>query len=227
MYYLKRWLPLLIILSGFFAFFQFNLYRYLSFENLRAHQYLLLTWTHSHFVTAIFLYMTGYVITILCAIPSSLICMLIAGYLFGAWCGFLCVYVGAIIGSTLFFLIIKTSLLEMIEEKMSERVRVFEKGFQKNAFNYILMLRLIPIFPFFLVNIASALFGVRLFAFCMATMLGIVPATIIYTSIGSNLGVFFSQDVPPSLNLIFQPHFLIPLLFLAVLAILPVLCKYK
>ncbi len=97
-----------------------------------------------------------------------------------------------------------------------------ETGFRENALSYMLVLRLVPIFPFWLVNLVPAFLGVRLRTYALATCLGIVPGTLVYASIGNGLGAIFDMGGEPDLRIIFQPAVLLPLLGLAALALLPV-----
>jgi uncharacterized membrane protein YdjX (TVP38/TMEM64 family) len=223
--FVMRCLPLVFIFCGLFCFFYFRLDTYINFQTLKEHRQFLAGWTQEHYLLAVCLYMIFYVATILCAIPSSIFFSLTAGFLFGTIFGFLYAMVSAIIGAAIFFLLIRSSLAEWLAEKLGKKLQHFEVGFQENAFNYILTMRLIPIFPFFIVNIASAILGVRLFSFLAATFLGIIPASMIYVSLGHGLGKIFDHHQTPNIEVIFQPHIFMPLIFMAVLALLPVFYK--
>jgi uncharacterized membrane protein YdjX (TVP38/TMEM64 family) len=103
-----------------------------------------------------------------------------------------------------------------------------EAGFRENAFNYLLVLRLIPLFPFWLVNLVPAFLGVPLRTYVVATLLGIIPGSLVYASVGNGLGVVFDQGDTPDLGIIFKPAILGPILGLAALALLPVVYRrYK
>lgn len=223
---INRGLPLVMVLGGIIAFFYFDFTRYLSLENLRDHQQLLTTWTRGHVALAVMVYIVSYVCTILFAMPTSGVFMLTAGLMFGFRLGFVCALISALLGAILFFLIIKYTLSDWVRNKMGERVKNFEKGFQQDAFHYILTLRLIPVFPFSIVNLASALFNVKLRSFSLATVLGLLPATFIYVSIGGNLSVIFSQQATLDVNMFFQPRIIVMFLAMALLAIMPVVYKY-
>ena len=99
-----------------------------------------------------------------------------------------------------------------------------EAGFRADAFNYLLFLRLVPVFPFWLVNLVPALAGVRLGTFLFATFIGIIPGTFVYASLGSGLGRIVEQ---PDLAIIFHPSVLGPIVGLAVLALIPVWYKRR
>ena len=98
-----------------------------------------------------------------------------------------------------------------------------EAGFRADAFNYLLVLRLVPIFPFWLVNLVPALVGVRLTTFALATFLGIIPGSFVYASIGNGLGSFVEE---PDAGILFGPSILLPVVGLAALALVPVVYKH-
>jgi len=97
-----------------------------------------------------------------------------------------------------------------------------EAGFRKNAFNYLMVLRLVPLFPFWLVNLAPALLDVRLSTYVVATFFGIIPGTFVYAHVGAGLGAVFESGREPDLGVIFQPAVLVPILGLAALSLAPI-----
>ena len=100
-----------------------------------------------------------------------------------------------------------------------------EDGFRKNALSYLLVLRLVPLFPFFLVNLVPAFLGVGIRTYVLGTFFGIIPGSFVYVSIGNGLGALLDAGENPDLGIIFQPRFLIPIVGLAVLAAIPVLYR--
>ena len=100
-----------------------------------------------------------------------------------------------------------------------------ERGFQQNALSYLLFLRLIPVFPFFIVNIVPAFLGVSWRTFMLGTLIGIVPGTFVYASIGSGLGALLQAGQKPDLGSVLRPEILLPMLALALLALAPVIYK--
>ncbi len=120
----------------------------------------------------------------------------------------------------------QTALGTRLKRRTDNWVTKMEKEFQANAFNYLLILRFIPIFPFWIVNIVPALLGVPLITFITATLIGIIPGSLVYVSLGSGLSTLFAKDQTPNLGIIFTPRILLPLLALAVLSFLPVLYKH-
>jgi uncharacterized membrane protein YdjX (TVP38/TMEM64 family) len=100
-----------------------------------------------------------------------------------------------------------------------------EAGFRENAMSYLLVLRLVPLFPFWLVNLVPAFLGVPLRTYVIGTFFGIMPGTFVYASVGSGLGAILEAGESPDLGIIFKAEILIPLLGLALLALIPVIYK--
>ncbi|MHB1947877.1 MAG: TVP38/TMEM64 family protein [Gammaproteobacteria bacterium] len=223
--WLKRWIPLVLLMGSFFLFFYFRLDKYISFESLKNNRQLLLRWTNEHYFLTASIYILIYVVGVAISIPGAVFFTLVGGFLFGILLGTLYVVMSATIGATILFMAVKMALADWVAKKSGKWVKQMEKGFQENAFNYLLTLRLIPIFPFWLVNIIPALLGVRLITFVSATFLGIIPGAFIYTSVGNSLGSLFDSNQTPNLNIIMQPNIFLPLLGLAVLSVLPVIYK--
>jgi uncharacterized membrane protein YdjX (TVP38/TMEM64 family) len=135
------------------------------------------------------------------------------------------VVIAATVGATIVFLIARTALGDSLRRKAGPGMRRMEAGFRESAFNYLLFLRLIPLFPFWLVNLVPALLGVPLTTYVAATLLGIIPGGLVYASVGNGLGALFDAGGRPDLGIIFEPEIILPILGLAVLAILPVAYK--
>ena len=218
----KRLLPLLVLLAAIVAVFALDLDRYLSFETLRQHRAALLEFVERHIVLAPLLFTVVYAAVVALSIPGGAILTIAGGFLFGIWVGTLCVLIGATAGATAVFLIARTALGDALRAKAGPRIRRMEQGFREDAFNYLLFLRLIPIFPFWLVNIVPAFLGVPLGTYVLATCIGIIPGSLVYASVGNGLSAVFEAGGTPDLGIIFDPEIILPILGLAILAILPV-----
>jgi uncharacterized membrane protein YdjX (TVP38/TMEM64 family) len=107
--------------------------------------------------------------------------------LFGLLVGAAASVIGATIGATLIFLVARTALGEPLLKRAGRRANELARGFRKNAFSYLLFLRLVPAFPFFLINLVPAFAGVRLLPFVAATALGVIPAALVYSLAGTGL----------------------------------------
>lgn len=222
---LRRLWPLLLLVVLFFLFYYFKINQYLSFASLRLHHEQLISWTNSHYLSAVILFMACYIICVAASFPGAVILTLTGGLLFGIFWGVIYVIISATLGSILIFLIVRFALSDWVAQKTSGWVRKMRQGFQHNAFTYLLILRLIPIFPFWAVNIVPALLDVKARTFILATFIGIIPGTIIYTSLGNTLNHLFEKGQTPNLKIIFSPEIFLPLLGLALLSMLPILYK--
>ena len=225
---LKKYGLLLIIAVGFFCFFYFNLHHYLSLEELKEKRAILESWTEHHYILISLAFIAIYITTVALTIPGATILTLTGGFLFGITMGTIFVVIAATLGASIIFYAAKTAFREMFYAKSGKLMHKMEAGFKSNAFNYMLFLRLLPIFPFFLINIIAGLLGVKFRAFFFGTLIGIVPGTLIYISVGNSLNAVFDKDQTPDLGIIFQPQVIIPIIALALISLLPILYKkYK
>ena len=222
---LRRFLPLLILAAGLGAFFALGLDRYVTLDTLRDNRQALSAWVAENWALAAFVYVLAYIAMVAFSLPGGLVATLTGGFLFGTVFGGLLTVFGATIGATAIFLAAKTALGETLRQKAGPKLRKLEDGFGKNAFSYMLVLRLVPVFPFFLVNLAPAFLGVPLRTYVVATFLGIIPGTFVFASLGNGLGAVFDAGRDPDLGLIFEPEILGPILALALLALLPVVYR--
>jgi len=218
-------LSIIVLAGGFAAFFILGGAEYLAFEFFRDNRELLLDFVELNGVLAILVYMAVYAVIIAFSLPGGAVLTLTGGFLFGTLSGGMITVVGATIGATGLFLVARTGLGEPLRARAGPAVRKIEAEFRKNSWSYLLFFRLVPIFPFWMVNLALAFLGVELKAFVITTMIGIIPGTFVYASLGNGLGVIFDQGANPDLNVIFQPEILLPLMALSVLALIPVVYK--
>lgn len=218
------WLLLILILIGFFCFFYFQAYYYLTFSMLKTYHQILSAWSNQHYFLSVIMYMLTYTIIVALSVPGALFLTLAGGFLFGP-IAIVYVVISATIGATILFLAVRSTFGEWLTLKAKGWMLKMEKGFRKNAFNYLLVLRLIPIFPFWTVNIVAGLLSVPVRTFMLATLIGIIPGSFIYVLVGNSLNKLFEQNQSPNLNIIFSLPILLPLIALAVLALLPVLYK--
>jgi len=185
---MKKKIALLGILAvGIALFFYFDLGRYLSLESLKANRDQLRAYYEANTWTMVLGFVAVYIVTVALSLPGATILTLTAGALFGPWVGTAVVNVGATVGATLAFLAARFLLRDWVEQKFGEKLKPFNDGFSQNAINYILFLRLVPLFPFFLINLASGLTKVRLSVYFFGTMFGIMPGSFVYCNAGSNL----------------------------------------
>lgn len=221
----KRLLPLLILGAGLAAFFGLGLNDYVSLDTLRDNREALGAWVAANLALAVGIYVLTYALSTAFSLPTGALLTLTGGFLFGTWLGGFLTVIGATIGASVVFLAAKTALGDVLRAKAGGAIRKMEEGFRENAFNYLLVLRLVPLFPFFVVNLAPAFLGVPLRTYVAATFIGIIPGTFVYASVGNGLGAIFAAGQEPDLGIIFKPEVLGPIVALAALSLVPVFYK--
>jgi uncharacterized membrane protein YdjX (TVP38/TMEM64 family) len=217
-------IPLVLILV-LVAFFYSGLGRYLTFETLRENQSLLKGWVRDNGALAIISYMLAYAAVTIFSLPGGLVMSITGGFLFGTVWGALYIVVGATAGATVLFIAAKTSLGDPLRAKAGPWLQKMEEGFQENALSYLLVLRLVPIFPFFVVNLVPAFLGVSLSVYVIGTFFGIIPGSFVFASVGAGLGSIFEAGGEFSAKGILTPQVMIALVGLAVLSLIPVVYK--
>jgi uncharacterized membrane protein YdjX (TVP38/TMEM64 family) len=222
---IRRLWPLAVLALAIVTFFALHLNMYLTFEALRENRAMISQFVAEHAVLASILYVVVYAAVVAASLPGGAVLTVTGGFLFGAIAGTLHVVVAATLGATLLFLIAKSALGDALRAKAGPFLKKMEQGFQENAFNYLLVLRLIPLFPFFIVNLVPAFLGVPLRTYVLATFIGIMPGSFVYASVGAGLGSVFDRNEAFSPTSVLTPEIVIALVGLAVLAIVPVLYR--
>ncbi len=205
--------------------FATGLNRYLSLEMLQAKRTLLLDYVHSHPYLGIVCYIGLYAVMVALSVPGALLMTMTGGFLFGPIEGAAYAVIGMTIGAVTMFLVARSALGDVLKRHTPAggMVQRIEAGVRANAFLYLLILRLLPAVPFWLCNIASGFVAIPMRTYVVATVLGVIPSTLIYASIGAGLGHVFDRGEKPNLALMSDPQVLFPLLGLAALSILPLL----
>ena len=222
---IRRLWPLAVLALAIGTFFALRLDMYLTFEALRENRALLSQFVAEHALLASILYVAIYAAVVAASLPGGAVLTVTGGFLFGAVAGTLHVVVAATLGATLLFLIARSALGDALRAKAGPFLKKMEAGFQDNAFNYLLVLRLIPLFPFFIVNLVPAFLGVALRSYVLATFIGIVPGSFVYASVGAGLGSVFDRNEAFSPASVLTPEIVVALVGLAALAIFPVLYR--
>lgn len=221
----QRMIPLLVLAVGLVAFFVFGLDEYLTFETLRENRAWLLQQVAESALLTAAIYIVLYILVVAFSLPGGAVMTITGGFLFGQWLGTAYVIFAATVGATILFLAAKTALGDLLRAKAGPFLKKMEAGFQENALSYLLVLRLIPLFPFFIVNLVPAFLGVSLKVFVIATFLGIIPGSFVYATVGAGLGSIFDSGEAFSAGSILTPEIVTALIGLAVLAMLPVAYK--
>lgn len=222
---IKKMLPLLVIVGGLVAFFAFGGQDFLSFEALAENREQLLRFQAENALLTVVVFWLLYVLAVAFSLPGAAILTLVGGFMFGTWLATLYVVTAATVGAVGIFIAARYALRETMEQKAGPWIKKFEGGFKEDAFSYLLVLRLVPIFPFWLVNLVPALIGVPLRTYAIGTLIGIVPGSWVYCSVGNGLGAVFDRGEVPNLGIIFEPQILTPIVGLAVLSLIPVVYK--
>jgi uncharacterized membrane protein YdjX (TVP38/TMEM64 family) len=217
--FFKKLIILSIFLGGFFAFFFLGFDQYLNFTFLKANREKLLAYTLNHYLFMLLIATTIYTISTALSLPLASLLSLTIGFLFGLWVGISIILFSATLGATLVFLAARYIWGEAIQRKMGGRIEKFLSEFHRNDFNYLLFLRLVPIFPFWLINLAMAFTPIRLKTYIGATFLGIIPGAFVFTNLGRTLGRIESPDQLVSLKTM-SAFFL-----LGIFALIPVVTK--
>lgn len=185
---LKRFFPLVVIILLMVFIFATGLHKSISIEALQDNKSYLLNMVNNHAVISVLAFMGLYIVTVTLSLPIALPLSLAGGFLFGSWLGTLYVVSSATLGAIIVFIIAKTSLGSTLREKAGGMYKRIEKNMTENAIGYLLFMRLVPIFPFFLVNIVPALFNVPLRIFALTTFFGIIPGSFVFVNLGNQLG---------------------------------------
>jgi uncharacterized membrane protein YdjX (TVP38/TMEM64 family) len=222
---LKKLLPLVVLAAGIAAFFGLGLHKYLSFEQLRQHRGELMSFVAGMPIKAVVLFALAYAAAAALSLPGGALLTVTGGFLFGIWEGTAAVVVGATLGASLLFLAARSAFADTLRAKAGPWLARMEAGFKEDALSYLLVLRLLPAFPFFVVNLVPAFLGVPLRTFVIATFLGIIPGTFVFASIGAGLGSIFDSMQEFSLKGALTPQVLTALIGLACLSLVPVIYK--
>lgn len=221
----RRFLPLMLLLGAIVLAFVFGLDDYLTFQALKTHRAELLAFVAESPWVAPLLYMALYAAVVAMSLPGGAMMTVAGGFLFGAMLSTCWVVIAATVGATILFEIARTSLGDGLRRRAGPWLKRMEAGFQKDAFSYLLVLRLVPAFPFFVVNLVPAFLGVRLRTYVAATFVGIIPGTFVYASVGAGLGGVFESGDAFTLSGVLTPQIIFSLVGLALIAALPILYK--
>jgi len=185
---LRRWLPLLLLVAAAALVFAMGWHKLLTLKNIGLNYEALKGFIAHNLVAAIGIYFAVYVAVVALSLPGALILTLAGGLLFGWQISAVATIIAATIGATIVFLVARSSLGEGIASKVGPWLARLSDGFRENALSYLLFLRLVPAFPFVIVNLAAAVLGVPLRTYVLGTLIGIIPGTAAFSVAGSGLG---------------------------------------
>ncbi len=220
---LKRYIPVAVVFVAFTVFFVGGFQSLLSFETLSQNRSDILAWTDANQTLAVAAFIAAYVVVVGLSLPGGVWLTLAGGFVFGGNLAGTYVVVGATVGATIIFLAARYAFADLFQDRVGTNIAKMKDGFRKDAFSYLLFLRLVPVFPFWLVNLVPALLDVKLRTYVVATFFGIIPGTFVYAHVGAGLGEVFEQGGTPDMGIIFEPGVLFPILGLAALSLVPII----
>ncbi len=185
---LRRWLPLIALAALMLLAFGMGWHKVLSFKTIGMNYDALRGFIGQNLLAALALFVLVYIAVVALSLPGASIMTISGGLLFGWQFGAPATVVGATIGATLIFLIARSSIGETLAAKAGPWLEKLRDGFKDNALSYLLFLRLVPAFPFVIVNLAAAVLGVPLRTYVLGTALGIIPGTTAFSFAGAGLG---------------------------------------
>ena len=224
--FVKR-LPILII--GIVAILgAYFLRDYLTFDALTENREALIDFRNANYLLTVLVFIAIYTVVVAFSLPGATILTLTGGFLFATFPGFLFNVIAATLGATAIFSAARWGFGKQLGAKLEGSEGVVKKikdGIDENQWSMLFLIRLVPAVPFFLANLIPAFLEVPLRRFVISTFVGIIPGSIVYTSVGAGLGEVFAAGETPNLGIIFEPHILFPIIGLCVLAALPVIIK--
>ncbi|MDE0060349.1 MAG: TVP38/TMEM64 family protein [Defluviicoccus sp.] len=221
----KRLLPIAVLVAGLVAFFAFDLDEFVTLDALKTHRTVLQGWVESQGPVAWLVYAAIYMAAVAFSIPGGSILTIAGGFMFGPYVATAVVVIGATLGATVLFLAARYAFADYLRGKAGGAMCRMEAGFNENPVSYMLILRLVPLFPFWLVNLVPAFLGVKIRVYVLSTLFGIVPGTFVYALVGDGAGAVLDAGGDLDLGIIFEPRILAPIAGLALLACIPIVYK--
>lgn len=226
---LRRILPLIVLVAGLVVAYVFGVQDYFSLSYLSEKRDALSAAVAAQPMVSAAMFFLIYVAAVAFSLPAASVLTIFGGFLFGWLAGGTMVVVAATIGATILFMAARSSFGSSLRNKMGDRAAAFAEGLKKDAFNYLLVLRLAPIFPFFVVNVAPALFDVKTRDYVLATFLGIIPGTFAYAWLGEGVGSVLdaakAAGTEPSVKDLVTPEITFAFIALAIVAAIPLIVR--
>lgn len=216
----KKVLGIIIILSLSFILFKYtDINNWITLEKLQENKNLLKEYVNNNYLYSILLYNIVYIVVVTFAIPGATVLTISGGFLFGTIPTVIYANISATIGATLCFLASRYMIGSWIQNRYGDKVIKFNDEMEKNGINYLLSIHLMPIFPFFLINLISGITKIPTKTFMWTTTVGILPASFVFSFAGNNLGSIQSVED------ILSGNILLALITLGIFAILPTIIQ--
>ena len=201
---------------------------YLTFDALAENREALIEFRDANYLVTVLGFIAIYTVVVAFSLPGATIMTLAGGFLFATFPGFLFNVIAATLGATGIFMAARWGFGKQLGAKLEGAegvVKEIKDGIDENQWSMLFLIRLVPAVPFFLANLIPAFLEVPLRRFVISTFIGIIPGSVVYTSVGAGLGEVFAAGETPNLGIIFEPHILLPIIGLCVLAVLPIIIK--
>ncbi len=234
---IKRWLPLAILGGLILLAFRMDLHQHLTLSKLIINRAVMHEYVYDNFWIAVPAYLALYIVATSLMFPAASLITIAGGLVFGSILTTMLTEIGATLGATILFVVVRTSFGTFLSERAGPFLAKLSDGFKDNAFSYLLFLRLVPAFPFWLVNVAPAFFNVPVKTYIIATALGILPGTFAYSLLGEGLdSLIVAQDMANpgcaaagtckiDLSAAITPEIIAAMIGLVAVSILPILIK--
>ncbi len=224
-----RFLPIALIIGGLLFGYFMGWHRFLSLEFLALSRNQLQLFVAENYAYSLLIFFVVYTLAVAFSFPAASVLSIFAGFMFGWFVAGVVVAFGATIGAAIIFLAARFAFADFFRHKVSGKLSAMADGFREDAFSYLFVLRLAPIFPFWLINIAPAFFNVPLRTYVAATFLGILPGTFAYTYLGQGVDsvLMAAKDAGHELSVgdLVTPDITIAFVALAVVAAIPLVVK--
>lgn len=229
---MKKYRKIILLIIFLFIIALLNYTSFFSIININlinTHQNYILNFIENNFYLASLLFILIYIIAVIFSIPGAWLITVSGGYIFGWLIGGFLAVIGATLGACIIFIMAKNLLRNFFSKKIINKKSILikiENGVKRDAFSYLLFMRLMPIFPFVFVNIVPALLGIRFNIYAVTTFIGIIPGTFVYALLGEGANEIFISGNVSSLETYDSFKIIIGLSGLSILSLLPIVIKY-
>lgn len=186
--FLMRFLLICLMVGLIYVVGSSGLYAYLSVAHIKAHAALLNNYVQEYYWLTVWFYIAAFIILVICCLPGTALMSMLGGFLFGMLSGIFYINIAATTGAAIFFLLVRYLIGSLLQKRYGHAFGNFNAMVNEKGWIFLLMLRCIPLIPFFMVNIIAGLTTVRLFTFIWTTSIGILPTSFIFTYVGKQLG---------------------------------------
>ena len=216
---------LLVLVVGIGAFFWFEINEYLSLQTLKKNKEMLIHWRDEYYFMSVVLFVGAYGVLSAFSVPVGAWMSVAGGFMFGTFVGGTLSLFGATFGALVVFFMARNFMAHFVRKKYGKTIKKMGSGFKENQLSYMLVLRLVPLFPFWLINIVPAVLDVSPRSYFIGTLLGMIPGAFVYASVGNGLSSIVETQIELDIGIIYTPQVLAPIIGLAILILLPIVYK--